>query len=199
MGDAFGRRVRPVRDRESVVDVIIAQSGHRLGQLGIVLLLAVVEARVLEHPDIARKHRRDRPLRLRPGAILDEAHRPARQAMERQHQLRGRHVGPDLAPGPPQMRQQEHDRAAVAKLEHGREHGLEPRVVGHARAVHRHVQIDADEHALAGQILREVIEGLESHGVSTRISSPTATAPPRSTRARAPARQSEVSAARRPG
>ena len=38
-----------------------------------------MEAGVLEHADIARKHGRDRPLRLRPLAILDEPHRAPRQ------------------------------------------------------------------------------------------------------------------------
>ena len=83
MGDALGRGMRAVRGREGVVDVEIAERRHRLGELGIVLLLAAVEARVLEHADVARQHGRDRPLRLRALAILDEADRPARQPVQR--------------------------------------------------------------------------------------------------------------------
>ena len=100
-------------------------------------------------------------LGLRALAILDEPHRAARQPVQRQHQLRGRHVGPILALGPAEMRQQQHDRAAVAQFEHGRQHRPQPRVVGDLRAVHRHVEVDADQHPLAGQVLRQVVEGLE--------------------------------------
>jgi hypothetical protein len=77
-----------VRAREGVVDIIIAERGHRLGQVGIVLFLASVEAGVLEDADIAGQHRGDRALGLGPGAILDEPDRTSRQPMDREHQLR---------------------------------------------------------------------------------------------------------------
>ena len=59
--------------------------------------------------------------------------------------------GRDFALGPAEMRQQQHDRAAVAELEHRRQHRAKPRVVGDPRAVHRHVEVDAHQHLLAGQ------------------------------------------------
>ena len=100
--------------------------------------------------------------RLRPLAILDEADRAPAEAMHRQHQLRGRHVGPDFALGPTEVRQQQHDCAAVAQLQHRRQHRPQPRVVADLRALHRHVEVDADQHLLARQILRQVVEGLET-------------------------------------
>ncbi len=169
MRDAFGRGVGAVRGRETVVDVKIAERGHRLRQLRVVLFLAEMEARVLEDADIAGQHGGDGPLGLGPLAILDEADRAAGEAVERKHQLGGRHVGPHLALGPAEMRQQEHDRAAVAQLQHRRQHRAEPRVVGDLGAVHRHVEVDANEHLLAGQVLRQVVQGLEIAHLPARM------------------------------
>ena len=149
-------------DGEGVVDVIIAERRHALGQLRVVLLLADVEAGVLEDADRSRQHDRDRPRRFRALAILDEADRPAGQLGQRLDQQRGRHVGPALPLGPAEMRQQQHDRALVAQFGDGRHRGAQPRVVADRAVLHRHVQIDAHQHPLAGQVVRQVVEGFEA-------------------------------------
>src|SRR6478735_2093027 len=59
MRDTFGRRMRPVRNGEAVVDVMIAERRHRLGELGIVLFLTGVKAGVFEHANVAWQHRRN--------------------------------------------------------------------------------------------------------------------------------------------
>ena len=62
--------------------------------------------------------------------------------------------------GPAEMRQQQDDRAAVAQLQHGRQHRPQPGVVGDLGAVHRHIEVDADQHLLAGEVLGQVIQVL---------------------------------------
>jgi hypothetical protein len=157
MRDPLSRRMRAVGSREGVVDVVIAEPCHRLRQLRIVLLLARVKARILEHADVAGKHGRDRALGFGPAAIFDKSDGATRQAVDRKHQLRRRHVRPLLALWPAEVRQQKHDGASVAELEHGRKHRSKPRVVGHLRAVHRDIQVDSNEHLLAGQIFGQVV------------------------------------------
>ena len=49
--DSLGRRVRTVRRAERVVDVDVAAVSELTRELGVVLRLARVEARVLEHPE----------------------------------------------------------------------------------------------------------------------------------------------------
>src|SRR5579871_3216417 len=51
--------MRPMRRRESVIDVNVAQRRQRLGEGSIVLFFAGVIAKVLKQGDIARLHRRD--------------------------------------------------------------------------------------------------------------------------------------------
>src|SRR4029079_18838554 len=52
--------------------------------------------------------------------------------------------------------------AAVAKLQHRREHGAEPRVVRDLGPVHRHVEIDPDQDLLSGQLIRQIVECLQA-------------------------------------
>jgi hypothetical protein len=61
MGQALGRSVSPVRRRESVVDIDIAQRRQGSDKGRVVLLLAGMEACVLETQHIAGLHRSPRP------------------------------------------------------------------------------------------------------------------------------------------
>ena len=54
--DALGRGVRAVRGAEGVVDVDVGERRVALGELGVVLRLARLEADVLEHHDVAVGH-----------------------------------------------------------------------------------------------------------------------------------------------
>ncbi len=60
----------------------------------------------------------------------------------------------------PEMREQ-HDLAALAgDLADRRQHALDARRIGHAAVLHRHVEVDAHQHALAARI--EAVEGAEA-------------------------------------
>ena len=72
-----------VRGAERVVDVDVGERGERLGELGVVGLLAGVEAHVLEHQDLAVDHALDRLLGLRPDGLGDEDDVAADQALQR--------------------------------------------------------------------------------------------------------------------
>ena len=65
-----------MRHREGVVDEKIAELGQRLDEVGIVLFLAGVKARVLETEDVARLHGGDRALGLVADAVGNELDRP---------------------------------------------------------------------------------------------------------------------------
>ena len=95
-------------------------------------------------------------------AILDKPHRSPGQDGQWPDQLRGRHVGPRTPLGPPEMRQQQDQRALIGKLQHRRQHRAQPRVVGNRRPVHRHVEVDADKDALARQVVGQIVEGVEA-------------------------------------
>ena len=68
-----------MRGREGVVDEEVAERGQPPGELGIVLLLALVEAQVLQHGDLPRQQRRDRPLRRLADAVAGEGDGMAEQ------------------------------------------------------------------------------------------------------------------------
>ena len=53
IGDAVGGRFGAVRGAEGVVDVDVAQLGHFLGQLVVILLFALVDAAVFQQHDLA--------------------------------------------------------------------------------------------------------------------------------------------------
>ena len=109
--DALGRRVRPMRGAEGVVDEQVPAFGEPTGRLGIVRRLARIEPRVLEHLDaLVRKElaeprgdRRDRERRIRPFRAAEmRADRDVRRAaieqilQRRQRRADARVVG-DLA------------------------------------------------------------------------------------------------------
>ena len=78
--DAVRRRLGAVRGAEGVVHVDVAERGHLARQRLVVLLLALVEAAVLEQHDLARLERRE------PGAavdpVADQRHLAARAARD---------------------------------------------------------------------------------------------------------------------
>ena len=102
--------------REGVVDIEIAERGERLDEFGVVLLLALVEAGVLEQQHVAVLQRRDRRGRDRADAVGGEGDRLARRSATRggdRAQRIGR-VRPAL--GPAEMGEQDHLAALVGDL-----------------------------------------------------------------------------------
>ena len=74
LGQAGDRGVGAVRDRECVVDVEIAQRGELVGEGRVALLLAGMEAQVLEQRHAALGQRIDHGMRQLADAVRREAH-----------------------------------------------------------------------------------------------------------------------------
>ena len=139
--DALGRGVRAVRGPERVVDVHVGQLRVALGQGCVVLGLALEEAHVLDHHDVALGHvvevGRERDL------DAEQLTQTLRGGLEREllvHALR-----------PPEMREQDEPGGPLlAQLLQGRQRRPDACVVGDlAVLVLRDVEVHADEDALA--------------------------------------------------
>ena len=87
VAEAFGRGVRAVRGGERVVDPEVAELRQLRDEGRVVLLLAFVEAGVLQAQDVAGLHRGDRCGGLVADAVLGERDRPPEHA---RHFLRDR-------------------------------------------------------------------------------------------------------------
>ena len=161
VAEPFGRGVRAVRGGEGVVDADVAELGERRDEGRIVLLLALVEAGVLEQQDVAGLHRGDRGLGLPP--MQSSAKATGRS-------ITARHRGGDrlerflrvAALRPAEMREQDDLAALVRDLGDGRRHALDAGRVGDLAVLHRHVEIDAQQHALALHV--GLIERAEGSG-----------------------------------
>src|SRR5579872_339322 len=103
VSNSLRRGMSPVRSREGVVDIIVTERRHRLGELGIIPFLAFMETRVLEDSDISRQHRCNGTRRLGALTVFDESDRPPRETMQGRYKLRIRHVGSFLPLGPTEM------------------------------------------------------------------------------------------------
>src|SRR4029077_8788443 len=76
VAEPFGRGMRAVRGRESVVDPDVAELGKRRDEGRIVLFLALMEAGVLQQQNVAGLHRGDRGLGLVTDAVVGERDLP---------------------------------------------------------------------------------------------------------------------------
>ncbi len=119
-----------------------------------------MEAGVLQQQDVAVRHRRDGGFRLRTDAIVGEGHRAAERALKRDGQRlqRVRPVRAVLRPA--EMRQEDRAAASVGDLAQARQHPGDAGVVEHGAVGHRHVEVDAQQHALAADV--DVVERAEA-------------------------------------
>ena len=145
---SLGRRVGTVRGREGVVHVKVATGRKRRYKLRVVCLLAGVETRVLEYEHAAVGQRCHRSLRDRPDAIGGERDRAAEHTGERRcnRAQRQRRVDFDR---PPEMRQDNDLRTGIGEQRQRRHRRRQPRHVADVIAVHRHVEVGADDDAPA--------------------------------------------------
>src|SRR5690606_20954928 len=137
---------------ECVTDVEIAELREAGGKLGIVLLLALMEAQVLQHDDFVRMTLLDRLLCDRADAILDEkcaAAQNIRQALGHGLQ-RVRRIGRAFRAA--EMRDHDDLRASHAEVLKAGDETLEPRRVRDLAILQGHVEIDAHEHALVRDV-----------------------------------------------
>ena len=152
-----------VRGAEGIVDIDVAELGHALRQRVVVLLLALVHPAVFQQHDLSGRERRV------PRAAVDpvanerdfDAQELGEARADRRQRIRGR---PRPFGRPSQVRRDHHGGTACERVANGRHRCANPRVVGdRARVVLRHVQVGANEHALAAHV--EVGQASKGHGV----------------------------------
>ena len=152
VGDPLGAGVGAVGGAEGVVDVEVGEPGQRVGQLRIVLGLARLEADVLEQQHVARAqpggHRLDLLADHRRRLLHLGAEQLGQALADRPH--RERRV--DLALRPAEVGDEDQRGAALAQQLDRRQRRADPRVVGDPAAVERHVEVDPDQHPLAGDV-----------------------------------------------
>ena len=165
------RGVRAVRGAEGVVHVDLGVGGERAAEGVVVVLLAGVEAQVLQHrhlPVAQVGHHLARPVAHRLVGEDDVAAEQGGEARGGRLQ-RVRRVG--IAVGTAQVRGEDHPRVVIDEVGDGGHRGGDARVVGHAaRGGERHVEVDAHEHPLA-------LHGQVGDGADPREIEPAAAAP----------------------
>jgi hypothetical protein len=160
--NTFGAGVRAVCRGERIVDVEIGQFGEFRRERRIVGLLALVEARVFQHHDVAVAQRGDGGLRDRSDTILGEGDGAAEHLGHGGGDRAQRHARHDLAFRPVEVAAHDHPRALAGQFGDRRQHALDARQVGDAPVAHRHVQIDAQQNPFARN--REAIQRTDRHG-----------------------------------
>src|SRR5215510_1841799 len=177
-GDAVRRRLRAVRGAERVVHVHVAERRQLARERLVVRLLAAVQPAVLEHRDLARARRhlaRVDPVRLQRHRHAEELREPVRDRRERV-------LGFELAfLRPAEVRGDHHPRAGLQRVSDAGNRRADARVVGDLPGVVlRHVEIGADEHALAPQVkVGHAEDGHEERGKSDACGSRAAREPER--------------------
>jgi hypothetical protein len=157
MRDPGGGCVRPMRGAERVVDIEIAKGGELLGEHRVIFRFAPVEAHILEHHDIAVPHGRDSRLDRRADAVIQMTNR----ALQQLTQALGQRPGPvrlvDLAVRTAQVRHQDDPGVPLDQVRDGRKRRADPRVIDDPARLHRRVEVDANEHAFAGNV--DIMDG----------------------------------------
>ncbi len=164
MHDALGGRVRAMRRSERVVDVHVRQIRQRLREVRIVGFFLRMEPQVLEQDRRRSGCRGHDVCRRRTDAVGRERHRTVEELRQVfRHRLQAE-LRLRLALRPAEMRGEDHRGALLERVGDRRQRRAYPRVVGDARAVERHVEVDANEHAppLEG----EVTNRAQSHDYS---------------------------------
>ena len=128
--DALGRRVRAVRRTERVVDVDVGERGERRGELGVVRLLARLEAHVLEHDDLAVDHAVDGLVRLGADDVVDEDDVAAEQALQHAAHRPQRELRVRLALRPAEVADDDDAGAVVDEVAQRRQRRAHAGVVG---------------------------------------------------------------------
>ena len=166
VSEPLGRRMRAMGGGEGVIDIDVAELGELVDMGRIVLLLALMEAGVLEQKHVAVLHLGDRVVGRLADAVGREGDRPLDDVGDRGGDGFERIGLVRAALGPAEMREQNDLAALVRDLRDRRRDALDARRIGHAAVLRRNVEIDAQQHALAGDV--GVIERAERlcHGAS---------------------------------
>ena len=142
---------------EGIVHVGIAERCELPRELGVVLRLAPLPARVLEHEHAAGVEPVDAAPDLGPDDVgslvdarVDQLAEPVRGRLQRRLGV--------AALRPAEMRAEYEPRALLEQQLDRRQRGPDARVVRHASVLERDIEVDAREHRLAGPEL-EVADG----------------------------------------
>jgi hypothetical protein len=143
------RSVRAVASSEGVVHVHVAQGGDLSGEAFVVVLFFLVKAQVFQQHQLAGSQVTDELLGRVTDAIIGQVHVLAEQLAQTQRHWLQAEGGVRFAVRSAQVRGEQHARARADRLFDRRQRGADAFVVGDlARLGERHVEIDADEHAL---------------------------------------------------
>ena len=137
---------------EGVVDIDVAELGELVDMGRIVLLLALVEAGVFEQEHVAVLHFGDRVSGRLADAVGREGDRPLDDVGDRGRDGLQRIGLVRAALGPAEMREQNDLAALVRDFLDRRRDALDARRIGHAAVLRRNVEIDAQQHTLAGDV-----------------------------------------------
>ena len=142
-----------MRRAERVVDVGVTELGELLAKGGVVFLLALVEAQVLEQQHVARAKGSRLRLRVLANRIARERNRLAEELRQAKSSRAKRELLLEaLARGAAEVAHEDDARAIADKLLDGRQRRFDARVVSHDAIGHGDVEIDAHEHALVARI-----------------------------------------------
>ena len=159
-------------DAEAVGDEGVAEGGELAGEGEPLLVglrgLARVEAQVLEHGDLAVAERGDGLLRGGADGVGREGDLLAEQLAEAAHDRAEGVLLLGLALGAAEVGDHRDPGTGLDEPGEGGQRGADAAVVGDRGAVQRHVEIGADEHALAAQ-LSERIDGLQHCGAPSGV------------------------------
>ena len=157
-----------MRDRERIVDIDVAQRRQLIGEGRIALLLAGVEAQVLQERHAAVLQRVDDGMGKAADAVGGEPHLDAPQRLRQRFADRGEaHRVLRLALGPAEMRQHDDLRTLADQLLERRGRSLDPGRVRDLAVVHRHIEVDPDQDALAPNV--ESVECAKCRHVATSV------------------------------
>src|SRR6185436_17543937 len=158
-GDGIRGGMGAVRRGEGVADEDVAELRQRLGEARVVLLLALMEAQVLKHGDVAGRQGADDLLRHLADAVGREGDGPADELAQLVRHRAQAELRIGTALGPAEVRDDDDLGAAVGQVLEARQQALQPRRIGYLAVAHRHVEIGADKDALAVHIA--ALGGLE--------------------------------------
>ena len=153
-----------MRGAERVVDVHVAERGQLLAERGVVLLLALVEAQVLQHEHVAVAQRRGLRARVvahRVGCEHDGLAQQLRELLGGGAQRE--RLFEALARRAAEMAHEHDARTLRDELLDGGQRGADARVVGDDAVFHRHVEVDAHERAQTVRV--QLVDGFDvGHG-----------------------------------
>ena len=158
---AFGGSVGAMGGGEGVVHVDIAIGCQSFDKGRIVLFFALVETGVFQKQDIAIVQFRDGIRRRCADAVGREGNGVIQYFLDGGYDLGKRHVGHRFALRTAEMGKQNDFCALGGQFQNGRRNAFDTGCVRHLAICDRHVEINADENALSGNVV-EVVEGLES-------------------------------------